>query len=475
MRMSKHHENALILLGIAVCAGFLISAPAVAGSGQGLMALESGELLPFSLGNLSAVKNESEPSGVSIPPDEVNVSDTFPVLPDDTVTPDAGNVSDATPVLPDTENASAAFPALPGEENASDAAPALPDVGNASGEAPVPTGPDLPDSEQVVPAGPIPAVDAPRDGTGSYDDERLIGLIDTASIRLMRLSMEHAYALYQQDADAAAVAADELHAFSVRLLREVQPLQVSPERQPIKDEFIRSIGAYSTASETLLRPTDAGGDAVPTAFRDLAIASKGLETVNRQAGEVQPSPDARMSVMSAGTPAAGPVQVAPPEKVLPLQDRYTYDDPSGENMVSLLAESTRIATVYQEAPTNASTPKVEAAEGRMFLLVAVKSTNLGHKGDSDLYIIETPGRDAFVLECQGTTFAPLQVPAFTTLGESFDQKTLERYESLKGYLYFDVPETLDVSGATLRADLGDAGTPSWELGTELGEESEDAV
>ncbi|MDK2889788.1 MAG: hypothetical protein PWR21_420 [Methanoculleus sp.] len=473
MRMSKHRETALILLGIAVCAEFLLTAPAVAGSGQGLMALESGELLSFSLDELSAAENESEPSGVSTPPGEVNASEAFPVLPNESVTPNTA------PLPPEAENASDVFPVLPDEGNTSDAVPVFPDEENASGEVPVPTGPGVPDSKQVVPGGPIPAVDAPQYGTDGYDDERLIGLISTASIRLMKLSMEHAYALYQQDADAAAVAADELHAFSVRLLREVQPLQVSPERQPVKDEFVRSLEAYSAASETLLHPTDADGDAVPAAFRDLATASEGLETVNRQAGEAQPAPGTRMSAISAGTPAAsaatGPVLVAPPEKVLPLLDRYTYDDPSGENMVSLLAESTRTATEYQEVPINASTPKVEAGEGRMFLLVAVKSTNLGHRGDSDLYTIETPGRDAFVLECQGTTFAPMEVPPFTTLGESFDRKTLERYESLKGYLYFDVPATLDVSGATLRADLGDAGMPAWELGKKLGEESGDAV
>ncbi|MDK2990411.1 MAG: hypothetical protein PWR16_1940 [Methanoculleus sp.] len=473
MRMSKHRETALILLGIAVCAEFLLVAPAVAGSGQGLMALESGELLSFSLDELSAAENESEPSGVSTPPGEVNASEAFPVLPNESVTPNTA------PLPPEAENASDVFPVLPDEGNTSDAVPVFPDEENASGEVPVPTGPGVPDSKQVVPAGPIPVVDAPPDGTGSYDDERLIGVISTASIRLMKLSMEHAYALYQQDADAAAVAADELHAFSVRLLREVQPLQVSPERQSVKDEFVRSLEAYSAASETLLHPTDADGDAVPAAFRDLATASEGLETVNRQAGEAQPAPGTRMSAISAGTPAAsaatGPVLVAPPEKVLPLLDRYTYDDPSGENMVSLLAESSRTATEYQEVPINASTPKVEAGEGRMFLLVAVKSTNLGHRGDSDLYTIETPGRDAFVLECQGTTFAPMEVPPFTTLGESFDRKTLERYESLKGYLYFDVPATLDVSGATLRADLADAGMPAWELGKKLGEESGDAV
>lgn len=61
MLMSKHHENALIFLGIAVCAGFLLTIPAVADSGQGgLMALESGELLPFSPGNLSAIGDTLE-------------------------------------------------------------------------------------------------------------------------------------------------------------------------------------------------------------------------------------------------------------------------------------------------------------------------------------------------------------------------------------------------------------------------------
>lgn len=114
-----------------------------------------------------------------------------------------------------------------------------------------------------APTGPFLWSGPPLRGTGDYDDERLAGLVETASIRLMRLSMEHAHALYLQDADAAAVAADDMHAFSVRLLGEVQPLQVSPpERQPFKDEFVRSLEAYSAASKTLLDPVDTGEDAV---------------------------------------------------------------------------------------------------------------------------------------------------------------------------------------------------------------------
>lgn len=440
MHMSKHHEHALIIVGIAVCAGFLFSVPVIAGSGQGLTALESGELLSFSFDDILTTKNESGPSDVPILLDEEDTSDTVPTLTGE----DTSNAVPADAGVPETD----AELVMPTEtENT---------------------------SQSVAPA---PAVDASSDGAGSYDDERLAGLIETASIRLMRLSMEHAHALYLQDADAAAIAADDLHAFSVRMLAEVQPLQVSPEQQSVKDEFMRSLDAYSTASETLLNPPDTGGDAVSTAFRDLAMASENLEAVSRQVST-------NRSAMSGATQSPGapvvlagtdPVSVTPAPEALPLRERYTYDDPSGENMVSLFAESTRTVTAYQEVPVNASVAPVEAGEGRTFLLVVVKSTNLGHKGDSDFYAVETPGRDAFVLEYQGTAFKPLDVPSLTLFGESFDTTTLERYESLKGYLYFDVPASIDPSGATLRADLGSAGTPAWDLGKKFGEEPDDAV
>ena len=425
MRMSKHHATALLLLGIAVCAGLFLSVPAAAGSGQGLEALESGNLLVSPLGNLSAAGNRSGPA----------------------VTPEPA----VTPALPE------------------DTPDALPDPGDA--------GPD----NSSRPAEPVPVTGATPGATDAYDDERLARLINTASISLMRLSMEHAHALYLQDADAASAAADDLHALSIRLLGEVEPLRVSPAKEPVKDEFIRVLKEYSAASEALLGTTTSGEDAVPAALDNLSAASIDLEAVNRQALDLRPAVtgvpavSAAATTLAAGSPAVsagtGPAPVAPPAEALPLGERYTYDDPSGENMVSLLAESTRTVTAYEAASTNKSTTKVEAGEGRIFLLVVVKGTNLGHKGDSELYSVETPGREAFVLEYQGTAFTPLDVPAFTLHGESFDKKTLERYESQKGYLYFDVPATFDVSGAILRADLGDAGTPAWDLGRELGDES----
>jgi len=464
MHMSKHHEHALIFLGITICAGFLLSAPVLAGSGQGLTALESGKLIPFSFYELLVAENESAPFDISM-------------LLDD------GDAPDAVPTLPDEANLSVTVPAPPGEGNSS--GPLLTGIFGAlagtDGEQAMPAETD----NTTRPVAPAPAVDRSSDVTGSYDDERLAGLIDTASIRLMRLSMEHAHALYLQDADAAAVAADDLHALSVRMLGEVQPLQVSPEQQPVKDEFVRSLGAYSTASETLLDPTDTARDGVSTAFRDLSLASESLERVSQQSITTQPASSgvpasdqiaATRSLEAPAVPAgADPVSAEPAPEVLPFGERYTYDDPSGENMISLLAESTRTVAAYQEAPANASTAQVEAGEGHTFLLVVVKSTNLGHKGDSDYYAVETPGRDAFVLDYQGRAFTPLEVPSLTLFGDSFEKKTLERYESQKGYLYFDVPASINLSEATLRADLGSAGTPAWDLGREFGEEPIDAV
>ncbi|HOI58754.1 MULTISPECIES: hypothetical protein [unclassified Methanoculleus] len=450
--MSKHHEHALIIFGIVVCAGFLLSVPAIADSGQGLTALKSGELLSFSFDDILTTKYESEPLGVPILLDE--------------------DASNAAPTLPDGRDTSTAVPADAGVPET---------LTGAGAEVVMPADPAKTSSSVV----PDPAVGTPSDRDSRYDNERLADLIDTASIRLMRLSMEHAHALYLQDPDAAAVAADDLHALSVRMLGEVQPLQVSPEQQHVKDEFVRSLGAYSTASETLLDTTDAGEESVPTAFRDLAGASESLEAVSQQTIRMQQAgtdlaTPSDVTTRAAAAPVVptgtGSVPVAPTPETLPLQERYTYDDPSGENMVSLLAESARTVTAYQDLPVNKSAAaKVEADEGRAFLLVVVKSTNLGHKGDSDLYAIETPGRDAFILNYQGATFEPMETPEFTLLGESFDKTTLDRYESLKGYLYFDVPASINVSAATLTADLGSAGTPAWDLGRTFSEEPVAAV
>ena len=400
--MGKHHANVLIALGIVICTGFLISTPAFAGSGRGLAALESGELLNLSPGTLLAGGSESRPVSVTDPP---------------------------------------------GGEEADDLSC------GTDGEPPVPAATWTNSEPQASPV-------FLNDTSGWTDDERLADLINTAGISLMRLSMEHAHALYLHDADTAHDTADDLYALSTRLLREVQSLHVSPGQEPTKERSIRSLETYSAASRELLDTPES----MPESLKKLAGASEDLEAVSRQTARKSTT-----ATTFAIAPAVRAVATMPSVETLSLMERYTYDDPSGENMVSLLAESTRTVTAYRTTDADAPGTSIEAGEGRMFLLVVVKSTNLGHRGDTDIYAIETPGRSAFTLEYRGTTFAPLDLPAFTSLGESFDQKRLERYESLKGYLCFDVPASLNVSETTLRADLGYAGIPEWDLGKIVGE------
>ena len=201
----------------------------------------------------------------------------------------------------------------------------------------------LDDTEQTEPAepeftgqpvDPTPATDAPMNGPA--DDERLAEIIDSTSISLVRLSMKHAHALYLNDTDAAAEAADELYALSSRVLAEVQMLEVSPDRAPVRDEFVRSLLAYSSAGKTLANATDTGtAESVRAAFRDLEIASDGLEVVSQQTFAVR-SASTGLSTIGTATLAAG----APPPGQFGQSGistwrsagsgRYTYDDPAGE-------------------------------------------------------------------------------------------------------------------------------------------------
>ena len=244
--MSKHHANALIALGIAVCTGFLFT-PAIADPGYGLAALESGELLPFSPGDLLAAGNSLKVPDTPAPEPSPGIEET------PEPSPGTGE-EDVTPVTPESSETSAPPPLT-----LADAAP--------------------------------PA------WTSHYDDEQLAALINTASIRLMKLSMEHAHALYLQDTDAASVAVDDLYALSTRLIGEAQPLQVSPGQQPIKEEFIRLLETYSTTSRNLLNTPES----MPTAFREFVEASERLEALDLQVGAPL------MSTAATSTLAAIPV------------------------------------------------------------------------------------------------------------------------------------------------------------------------
>ena len=422
MSMEKHHSNLIAILGIAMVAGFLLFPPALAGPIYGFPTAESAQSLMLSMHGLAeaplAVTNETD--SVDTP-----------------ITEEGPEEADFDAFDPYADEEPEELSGI--EQNISEPSIALPDNGS----------PNL---------------------AGVYEDEQLDSLISTTSIRLMKLSLRHAHALYLQDTDAAAAAVDELHELSQSALEEAQSLRVSQDREQIQNEFIRSLETHIAVSEALVNAADADAGEVSSLIREIEGASTDLETVQQRVNtavqataasgpEMAESPLMQMSTI--------PVEHSPAKKTLLLQERYRYDDPEGENMVSLIVDSTRNATTYHTVSNSEPEQTVEAGEGQMFLLVVVKATNLGHKGNSDLYTIETPDRSAFTLMYQGSEYAPQDMPHFTSLGESYSQRTLERYASVKGYLCFDVPESMDLSEAKVRTDLGLAGTPVWDIGTGL--------
>ena len=103
MRIRKHHATALLLLGIAVCAGFFLSIPATAGPGKGFEALESGDLFRSPFGttppepSVSPALPEDTPDLLPAPDD---AEPAMPVGPDNTSEP-AGTDNTSEPAGPD--------------------------------------------------------------------------------------------------------------------------------------------------------------------------------------------------------------------------------------------------------------------------------------------------------------------------------------------------------------------------------------
>jgi hypothetical protein len=414
MHMGKHHSHLIPILGIAVITGFLLFPSALAGPIYGFPTMGSAQSLMLSMHSLTAnplvVAN-----GVSSSDSPVNEESPEEASPDD-----FDDYADDDP------------------------------VGDESGPL---------ESE--------PSLSLP-DQTGPYDDEQLDSLVSTTGLCLMRLSMQHAHALYLQDTDAATIAAEELHDLSTITLEEARSLRVSPDREQIMSEFIRSLETHAAISEALVSVAGADARDISPLLRDLVGASTGLEAVQQQVSTaardyVASAPETKRSPAALMSTAV--VERSSPSKPLLLQERYRYDDADGENMISLILDMTRNATTYRDAPDSETEQTVEAGEGQMFLLVVVRATNLGHKGDSDLYTIETPDRSAFTLQYQESEYAPLETSRFTSLGESYSQQTLERYASIKGYLFFDVPRSMNLTEAMVSVDLGSAGRPVWKIGS----------
>lgn len=293
-----------------------------------------------------------------------------------------------------------------------------------------------------------------------YDDEELADLVEENSISLMLLSVQNTYALYAWDEVPARESAAALRTLARGLLTESAAFEVSDDGNDLKTSFTLALESYVAVGETLQGTAPLNRTTVDAALEANRQGSDHL----RDAFEYLQD-----SVLEApeGIVAANlslPRSSAPGD-ALPLLQRYVYEDRTGANDISLMLESVRSTGVYYLL--DGSRKAVVAEPGRTFLLVQVKATNLGHKGESRTYTIRTPEIRAFTLLYRGTTYAPMTLTPGTSLGEPYTAKRLDRYEVETGYIVFDVPATLNLDECSIRVALDGGFSPVWALGKTL--------
>lgn len=316
------------------------------------------------------------------------------------------------------------------------------------------TGPLVPEENQTALEAENSTVIVP-----DYDDEELARLVEENGISLMLLSVQNAYALYAWDELPARESAAALRTLAKNLLRESAPLEVSDDGSDLKSSFTHALESYAAVGETLQGTAPLNRTTVDAALEANRQGSEHL----RDAFERLENPMLEAPEEIAAADLSLPRAV--PEDALPLLQRYVYEDRTGANDISLMLESVRSTGVYYVHDRSRET--VVAEPGRTFLLVQVKATNLGHKGESRTYTIRTPELRAFTLQYRGTTYAPVTLAPGTSLGEPYTATRLDRYGVKTGYIVFDVPEALNLDECTIRVTLDGGASPVWALGKSL--------
>jgi hypothetical protein len=291
-----------------------------------------------------------------------------------------------------------------------------------------------------------------------YDDDELAELVEESSISLMFLSLQSTHALYSWDERAARESTASLHALAKSTQREVEKLLVSDPRKAAKAAFTRSLESYMSVGDMLQGSAPLNSTRVDAALDGLQQGSiflrRAIEGLDRPARYL---PQDIAVINFSGTHRDGAE-----EEELALLQRYLYEDRNRANDISLMLATVTKTRTYCQYGEGAEV--ITADSGRMFLLVEVRVTNLGHKGESRVYTIRAPDINAFTLHYRGNTYSPVKLAPKTSFGEPYEAATLDRYERKVGSILFDVPETLALAECCLQVDLGGGEAPVWALG-----------
>jgi len=296
-----------------------------------------------------------------------------------------------------------------------------------------------------------------------YNDDELDLLVEENSISLMLLSLQNTCALFAWDEVPAKESGAALRALAAGLLRDVAAMDISESHEALKDAFTRALESYEAAGTLLQGNAPLNRTTVDAALEANLEGSDCL----REASEYLERPllKAPEDIAAIGLSLPRPRTASTSDEELMLLQRYVYEDRNRANDISLMLESVSKTRIYYVRDEGGE--EVVAEPGRVFLLVKVKVTNLGHKGESRTYTVRTPDIRDFALEYRKTTYTPIKFAPGTSLGVPYALATLGRYEVEAGYIVYDIPEALPLDECFIRVNLGQATSPVWAIGKTL--------
>ncbi len=303
-------------------------------------------------------------------------------------------------------------------------------------------------------------MDAPEDGTALYpeplnDDERLEALIARTGVPLLDLAAGEIYSAHTRDDGALRSQAARICSLAGDARHDARALDVSPEFASAHADFIAALDEFIAAGTLLSGNAPVNQSVVDGAVDRLILGAESLSDAMQGCRPPEVGP-----VLMEQT--AEPAAPAFPD-ALQIGERFCYDDASRTNTGSLIV--VRIKTLSSFYTTGTKVQTYTAKPGESFLLIAVKATHLGHRGEGTNTRLQAPREAAFTLHHAGETFRPMTSPGPTNQGESYSGRSLDRHESMEGYLFFEVPEDFDPALAHLEVSVGGS-RPVWRLGGE---------
>ncbi|MCT8338324.1 hypothetical protein FKB36_12720 [Methanoculleus sp. Afa-1] len=288
-------------------------------------------------------------------------------------------------------------------------------------------------------------------------DERLESLIAGASISLLEISNAQIYSLYKCDYTALWGHAADMSSLVEDYRAEAEALEFSPGMAPAYEQFFVALDEFAATAALFNGSTHLNQSVTDDGLHHLALGiehlSGALLDCNLSHTE-SPDTPAVLASLVEDTVALFPDS-------LQIGERFVYEDERKENSASLIVGPITWSNAFQT--TGTKQVRYAAELGKAYLLVTVRVTHLGHKGEGANTVLQTPEESAFLLHYAGETSRPLKVPGPTTRGEPYSKVRLNRHESTAGYLFFEVPDDLDPAFAHLRANIGGE-SPAWVLG-----------